>query len=451
MKVYNKRIAFVIHSKLTAPAGGVGQFVKGFLDMAQVLNWKVDIITDKEPRNKQMFNIFRKLGANIITPDNITLNKEHTDFFTFGDSYDLTTITNVKNALYKALQTNHYDCILHNSLEFILATHSLGLQTPTIVYTHQPETVFLSQSNLNPNTFINNYYEMYFCMCNIKNIIMGTQSQRNVNELTERGYNAISLPLPLPEQALVEPYYGSTNGVLFIGRWEDRKNPKAFINLIRDTNLPAKVMTSPKGVDKFRRELDAIGATYDIRANIMHQEKVDFIRSSRVMFMPSNKESYGLAMLECMGHCPVVVHEGYDWVNNFNNKYFFKSNKNNQAKIVLDLYNRPYDKTAALEYVKEENNKAYIAWSDMFEKHPYFIKEPLSPNKNKISECDNFYLRDYVASLNRPFAYDDHTTLYKKLRKWEIMYTEDDTWFTTTNTLPSPREQINAFANLFGE
>ena len=43
MRIYKKRIAFCISDQHLVPHGGIGQFAKGFVEMANNIDWKVDI------------------------------------------------------------------------------------------------------------------------------------------------------------------------------------------------------------------------------------------------------------------------------------------------------------------------------------------------------------------------------------------------------------------------
>jgi len=52
MKLYNKRIAFLISDQHFIPHGGIGSFAKGFTEMCGRIGWKVDIILDKASGGK---------------------------------------------------------------------------------------------------------------------------------------------------------------------------------------------------------------------------------------------------------------------------------------------------------------------------------------------------------------------------------------------------------------
>ena len=54
---------------------------------------------------------------------------------------------------------------------------------------------------------------------------------------------------------VLEEHNKERSGVLWIGRWEPRKNPEEFIRVIKETKLPAKVITNTNGARKFEAAL----------------------------------------------------------------------------------------------------------------------------------------------------------------------------------------------------
>jgi hypothetical protein len=58
-------------------------------------------------------------------------------------------------------------------------------------------------------------------------------------------------------------------------------------------------MTNSNGAKKFEKAFSDAGITnYEIKAGITGEEKVEFIGSSSVFFMPSLRENYPFAFLE---------------------------------------------------------------------------------------------------------------------------------------------------------
>ena len=68
MRIYSKRIAFLVSYQTLVPHGGIGQFTKSFIDMMDRYNIKVDIITDKKPQSSEFVEAFTKAGTTIIYP-----------------------------------------------------------------------------------------------------------------------------------------------------------------------------------------------------------------------------------------------------------------------------------------------------------------------------------------------------------------------------------------------
>ena len=143
MKTYSKRIAFCISDQHLVPHGGIGQFAKGFTEMAKDLNWKVDLILDKASSN-DFGALVESLGANIITSDAPMSYKNHTGTFAFTDSINFEKMLNFRNAIMKAFNTNLYDMIVCNSLEAMPAALSFDLNKyiPVVFYTHEESMVF---------------------------------------------------------------------------------------------------------------------------------------------------------------------------------------------------------------------------------------------------------------------------------------------------------------------
>ena len=67
MKLYSKRIAFLISDQHFIPHGGIGSFAKGFTEMCGRIGWKVDILLDKAP-NSKFTELIESLGANTVWP-----------------------------------------------------------------------------------------------------------------------------------------------------------------------------------------------------------------------------------------------------------------------------------------------------------------------------------------------------------------------------------------------
>lgn len=423
MRTYNKRIGFIVSSQTLIPHGGIGQFAKSFCELMDEHGIKVDIITDKAPKSN---DFIQTLKANIISPKDSLSYTDHSAIFMYGDTYCYERMANFRNAIIQALEHNIYDVFVCNTYESVQVASTMGLEDviQIIAYTHLESQIFTDTKN----PFLHSTNVMMRKQLECNGITIGTQSK--FNELEVGGYH---LPIPITERDLLNEHHKDREGVLFIGRWEEGKNPELFIDLINQTKLPAKVMTSPNGVKKFEENLKKIGIPYDVRASIVGKEKVDFITSARVAFNPSTVESYGMAFYEQHIQLPTVVLENQRWTNNFNKDHFFTTNKKNMAKIVTDLYNTIntaeiwYD-TGILNTYRNLESKVFIKWYNCFNE---FDAKKSNTNTAKICSEKTIKLSEYIKGLNRSVVcIDDIRSVLTNKHKFRVIYTDQDTWLT---------------------
>lgn len=446
MKLYNKRIAFLISDQHFIPHGGIGSFCKSFTEMCGRLNWKVDIILDKQPTGT--FNeVIESAGANIVHPDEPLKYSDHTATFAFSDTINFEKIINFRKAILKAFETNVYDMIVCNTQEAMTASYAMTVNKyiPVVFYTHLHSMIF--RESQGSDVFLDSYHNFYNKHMEFSDIIIGTQSQKNINELTKFGAtNCALLRMPMSERGLLEPYTGPKEGVLFIGRWEEGKNPEAYIRVMKECGLPCKVMTNSNGQKKFEKAFSEAGITnYEIKAGITGQEKVDFIRSCSVFFMPSLRENYPFAFLECLGHMPCVVLDNQDWSDNFDNKYYTKVSIKDAANAIKFLYDRQRTQDA-LDYVKKLDDEVARGWIQFLDD---FVGKRSNTNAAKINTYDTVKYRDYITDLNRKhLAREDFESVLGNKHKFlSVYYTDNDTYLSKDPTY-KPVEEVTG-ASLF--
>jgi hypothetical protein len=256
--------------------------------------------------------------------------------------------------------------------------------------------------------------------------------------------NVWHLPIPITERGLLEEYQGEREGILFVGRWEEGKNPELFIELIEQTGLPAKVMTSPNGVKKFEERLKKIGATYDVRASIVGQEKVDFIKSSRIAFNPSVVESYGMAFYEQHIQLPTLVLENQRWTKNFNDEFFYYCNKKTMAQRAKELYDsfekaETWYNLGSLEHANFMEKRVFGKWNDCFHE---FSSKTSNSNTAKICSETTVKLQDYIKGLDRKIiCIDDIRSVLTNKHKFRVIYTDEDTYLSKEPSF-EPTEEV---------
>jgi len=441
MKLYSKRIAFLISDQHFIPHGGIGSFCKSFTEMSDRLNWKVDIILDKAPNNDKFKDLIEEAGANIIWPLEPLRYNNHTATFAFSDTINFEKIINFRTSLLEAFEENVYDMIVCNTQEAMTAAYAMTVNKyiPVVFYTHLHSMIF--RDSQGSDVFLDSYHNFYNKHMEFTDIIIGTQSQKNIDELTKYGAtNCQLLPMPMSERGLLEEGNITGKGVLFIGRWEEGKNPEAYIRAMKECQLPCKVMTNSNGAKKFEKAFAEAGITdYEIRAGITGQEKVEFIRDSSVFFMPSLRENYPFAFLECLGHMPCVVLDSQDWSDNFDSKYFHKVNIKDAGSKIKELYGSA-QVNGALDYVKQLDYQVAFKWNKFLDD---FVGKRSNTNAAKINTFETVKYRDYIKDLERKhLAREDfESVLSNKYKFTTVWYTDTDTYLSKDPTYKPVEEE----------
>ena len=439
MKLYDKRIAFCISDQHLVAHGGIGQFAKGFTEMAKNLRWKVDIIMDKAPTGG-FSSVVESFGASLVYPSNSNSYSEHTGTFAFSDSINFEKVINFRRALMIAFSKNFYDMVICNSMESMPAAFALdlGRNIPVVFYTHEESMVFRDTRKFK-GVFTESCNEFFNRLMTVDHAFVGTQSPRNVEELKSNGCNhATLLPMPMSERELLEPYKGEKSGVLYIGRWEERKNPEAFLKVIKETGLPAKIITNSNGKKKFEARLAELGITnFEMKAGIVGKEKVDFIRSSKVHFNPSLRENYPFTFFECLGHMPCVVLDKSEWVTNFSKELYTRVSIDKAGEAIKALYNS--NAGGALEYVKELDINTAEKWVDFLDN--YKPSSLSNSDAAKINEYTTVKYLDFIKDLNRKsLAIEDIKSVLTNKHKYNIIYTDEHTYLSKEKHFV-PREE----------
>lgn len=403
-------------------------------------NIKVDIITDKEPQNTEFV---KSIKANVIAPLESLKYTDHSNIFMYGDTFCYERMANFRTAIVEALEHNLYDALICNTYETVQVASTMGLEDviQVIAYTHLESQIFKDTKN----PFLYSTNEMMRKQLDMNGIIVGTQSKFNQVSL---GDTVFHLPIPITESSLLKEYHNPREGVLFVGRWEEGKNPELFIDLIEQTKLPAKVMTSPNGVKKFEERLSKLGVKYDVRASIVGQEKVDFMTSARIAFNPSVVESYGMAFYEQHIQLPTLVLENQRWTNNFNKDFFYTCTKKDMASKAKELYDifekaeRWYN-LGSLQHAQEQEATVFHKWNNCFND---FESKKSNTNTAKICNENTVKLVDFISDLNRSIiCIDDVRSVLTNKHKFRVIYTDDDTYLTKDPSF-EPIEEVESLS-----
>lgn len=441
-----KRIGVVMADQHYIPHGGLGQFTKGISELLQEQNHVVDIITDSKPKDP-----FFIPNGKIYYPDKPVSLSGHRACFSFKDSYRLETSINIRDAIMKAYKSNMYDLLILQSPEMLLACSDLGLHNkiPCVFYTHLENVIY---EDINTPTFTDQYLDITRCLLRQKDLITATQTSYNVECLSKLGINSVEAHMPIPEKDLLVQSNNHKEGILFIGRWEERKNPEAFLEALsklKDKTIKIKVMTASQHMDKATKDLQKIGFNnLDIRGGITGKEKVDFIKSSKVCVNTSKRESFCFALFEALGHCHCIVLEKYNWWEHFGrNNLHLAKNATHVSELIEGLLDKDIPKSQ-IDYVISYNNSAKDEWNKI-------LDTKLSKNRDfKISgfyktleQKGGMFWDEFIEEVvkNRsgiPVSVDDVVTAYNS---WDFIETDNNTktWITLKdNPLKMPDTEI---------
>ncbi len=408
---------------------------------------KVDIITDKKPQDNEFV---KSLNTNIIYPEDSYAYTNHSAIFMYGDSYCYERMANFRNSIIRALETNLYDAFICNTYESVQVASTMGLEDviQIIAYTHLESQIF---PNTLHNPFLNSVNEMMRLQLKMADITIGTQSEFNANNFDK---NAWHLPIPITEPDLLKEHHKDRKGVLFIGRWEEGKNPELYLKLIEETKLPARVMTNANGAKKFEARLKEIGVDYKIAVSVIGQEKVDFITNCRIAFNPSTVESYGMAFYEQLIQLPTFVLENQRWTGNFEGHFYFETNKKDMKDDILGAYemfstaSEWYGK-GSLPHALTKEEKVFQQWNVCFES---FIPRQSNSSTAKILQSDTVVYADFIQDLGRKIiCIDDvRSALTNKSKYASILYTDNHTILSKEQDyVPVVKTETNRFEDFF--
>jgi hypothetical protein len=363
----------------------------------------------------------------------------------YGDSFCYERMANFRNAIVEALEVNLYDAFVCNTYETVQVASTMGLEDciQVIAYTHLESQIFKDTKN----PFLHNVNEMMRQQLTTNNIYLGTQSKFNQLQFD----NAAHLPIPITERGLLEEHHIPREGVLFIGRWEEGKNPELYLELIEQTKLPARIMTNANGAKKFEDRLKKMGITdYKIGVSIIGQEKVNFITSCRVAFNPSNVESYGMAFYEQIIQLPTFCLMSQRWTKNFEGRLFFETTKKEMVEDVLGAYDRFstakdwYGNGISLAHASQIEDSVFHKWNECFNN---FESKKSNSSTAKICNESTTTVGSFIEALGRGvICIDDIRSVLTNKHKFRVIYTDSDTYLTKD---PSYEPQEETTAGLF--
>jgi hypothetical protein len=161
--------------------------------------------------------------------------------------------------------------------------------------------------------------------------------------------------------------------------------------------------------------------------------------------MPSLRENYPFAFLECLGHMPCVVLDKQDWSDNFDSKYFHKVSINDAANVIASLYDKS-QVDGALEYVNKLDNDVAQEWIKFLDD---FVGKRSNTNAAKINTYETIKYQDYITELDRShLAREDFESVLSNRYKFcTVIYTDENSYLSKDPTY-KPQEEVTG-ASLF--
>jgi glycosyltransferase involved in cell wall biosynthesis len=443
METYKKRIGFAVSAQSLMIAGGIGQFTLGFIRMCHRLGYVVDLIVDQPLNGEKLEMVNHEDGlGNIYYPELPKKYTVHQTIHMYSDSVNFEKEANFRDAFMRALSNHVYDFMVCNVPETFAPWYSLGMQgfIPAVFYTHNENFVGLTEKG---GPYSDQYNAIYRKLLTLGTVI-GTQTESNRErmELHQISDNVRVLTMPMYEDLLLkEPTSTKKSGMLFIGRWEERKNPQEFIDIVAklDPEYPVKIITNKHGVNKFVYALRDVGHKNSIIFNdISSGGKAAVIMGSKFFVSPATKESFGYTSIETLGHCMVLYNDKYEW-----SKHFSRDFSNiYRYKNVVDAadYIKVTDKFTKEQFfdpqIIEYQQLAYSQWSQLFEGSVYKSYYG-SSTRSRFGKPQS----GYVTKLNligRDLGVEDIASMYNALGNYEVVQTRYTTWIANDGSkLPS--------------
>lgn len=438
----SKRIAFLINRMNFRASSGHGIFMKGAVETLLKHGHFIDIVCDGEPEE----NFLSEHSINVYSPnvkDRLGYTK-HNYLFQFEDSFNYEKAINFRAALTKALSNHLYDLIICNDLESAFVCYQMGLSDLMKVTSYAHECASINPE-LKSGVFKPVYYnliEKQMTWPELTTLVQTSQNKEKLETVIGSDHNLRVQLYPLTDSQNL--HISDREGILYIGRHEDRKNPSEFIKLLADikskysVEVKANVLTRSAHVQKFEADFQSIGHTnYEIKSDVVGEEKARIIQSSKVAFMPYKNESFGIAVLEALRFMPTIVLKKFDWHYNFRSfSNYIVADSKEVTDVVWNAYNSfEIDENKVEAEFAEYNTQYESALLGLLEDLPTVISEAEPRNRlyKHLKSCQGKWvsLTNYFSAYNDKgviYLTSDIETMYV-IRNWcTVMHTNQETF-----------------------
>ena len=382
-------------------------------------------------------------------------NFDHTKFCSFSkERMNIGRIFNFECAQKHALRKTLPTFIISNNPEsnYTIVLSGIHQFFPTLFYSHLDHSVHYDATrSIVP--FHDSFIKALHLIQGAEKIQIATQTKNNkkiIEENLEKIFSksvitdrVIELPHVIDEEIQTEIDFDSIKqeGVLFTGRYEPRKNPKAFVRLIKASKLIPKILTNKTGKLKFikdfkdndlivedgdnvyfKNENENININELIKAGISGKEKFDFIRSAKVAFHPSGLESFGYSAFESLHFCKTFLlkfdvkgknkegskkNEKVNWYKNFEDfGVSVLDEKDEEAWVtaIKAAHDEPSDPKEYFTRMMEYHRSAYCKWLEYVSKIQIKKEEPFGLRSAFAKELTNAKINNSHVVLEKFFS-----------------------------------------------
>jgi glycosyltransferase involved in cell wall biosynthesis len=108
------------------------------------------------------------------------------------------------------------------------------------------------------------------------------------------------------EQENLKNYLGPIKRLVFIGRFAFEKNPKAFLDISKETNIPALMLGVGPEIGQIERLIQSHNINVELKGFV--QNPWEFVTNGDLLLVPSRWEGDGLVVLEALQRkVPIII------------------------------------------------------------------------------------------------------------------------------------------------
>ena len=432
---------------------GVGAYAKSIIDWALSEGYVIDIISDAPVRNNGLFDQYQG-SVQWIQPKHYIDDKVYKELASFSKPFDTALSLNFRNALVEALRKHTYDLIITNVGEALDAVTSIGVHKYCTVLhpTHHESEAGVKVLH---DIFAPGVTDRYSALCNLPDVNLACQSNWIASHAQTQYNNKdaseiLIVPPLIPEPELLDfsTLPKERWGVGFIGPWEPRKNPEAYIKALKESGLPGVVLVpSETSAKKFKSVFEKEGIDYKIHVGVTGVEKTKIIQSLGAAYHPAVSETFGLGALETAHTCPTILLKKNSW-----------SFAHEDYAIIVDEADVPAKLLKVYGIGVTEERKTQLLYRDTHIRNKLnkiATRTPIDKiTKNNFYtalEAEGLIKHEEFTAKHATFCTDE---IYKVLRlpaidSVEILHSYDETYYRNKGSNLLPEESSDPVDSLF--